>query len=913
MEWIFGILLFAVWRAHRSQIQELRRQMDGLRAERGSQEDIIRSLLARVYQIEKGSVAPPAPIAVLPELEPEPQPEAIPAPGAGGVEPEPEPEPVWQPEPQIAPDAAAEAEPALAFPAEPAALPARPAREWEAVIGGSWLNAIGVTILVVGLSLFLGYALTQFGPAGKVAIGAGAGVVMLAAGIWMERRERYAVFGRGLVAGGWAALYFTAYAAHALPAARVIESPLAGATGLLLMAAGMVAHSLRYRSQQVTLVAFVAAYVALLLGPASGFAVAASVPLMLTLLAVSLQMGWGTIPLAGMVLTYWTFAFRYEGAGLDPKLALAVLLAYWLAFEGFDLLRLRRGATGDLPALALFPLHAMLFFATVFLTLPPSSRIDSANFLAWMGILYGASTALRSRWRVDDPDAPPIVRLAARAERLALCIAAALFAASILRRFSDPAKAEVGLMVEAQLLLFTSVALRDPFFSCVGAALLALASALLGRPDFNGTWTPYSFALAAQMLANRWMLRRGPYFSWGALALLMTGTADLTRGDWTGAAWAALGAVAFEAWCRWEKPEFRWQAAVAAGMGLSPLVFATDARAAAVGAALFGYGAVRAYRRGDWAGDLASGAGSYLSALALWHALPAVWIAPAWGLLSLALLEVGRRFGLQRLEWQAHSVGLAGFGRLFAANLPLRAETFGISHQVLTAVPMTALALHGWRRSQGWIAISYSWAAGIVFAALLHFELSRVLAVLGWAALMLLLLHLGLKHGWRQFVYQAYALGVLVFFRGWAINFHSPEPDSALWQRLLTGILTIASLHAAQFRLPRETRYTRPAYALLGAALASLLVYYEASGGMLTIGWGIQAVLLLAAGFAVPERVLRLAGLGLLLFCVLKLFLYDLRNLETLSRILSFIVLGLMLMGASALYMRFRDKIQRYL
>jgi uncharacterized membrane protein len=47
--------------------------------------------------------------------------------------------------------------------------------------------------------------------------------------------------------------------------------------------------------------------------------------------------------------------------------------------------------------------------------------------------------------------------------------------------------------------------------------------------------------------------------------------------------------------------------------------------------------------------------------------------------------------------------------------------------------------------------------------------------------------------------------------------------------------------------------------------------------------------------------------------CVLKLFFYDLRNLETLSRILSFIVLGLVLMGASWLYMRFKDKIQRYL
>jgi uncharacterized membrane protein len=82
---------------------------------------------------------------------------------------------------------------------------------------------------------------------------------------------------------------------------------------------------------------------------------------------------------------------------------------------------------------------------------------------------------------------------------------------------------------------------------------------------------------------------------------------------------------------------------------------------------------------------------------------------------------------------------------------------------------------------------------------------------------------------------------------------------------------------------------------------------------MLTIALGAQAVGLLVAGFATEERIFRLSGLALFGICVLKLFFFDLRNLETLSRILSFIVLGLVLMGASWLYMRFKDKIQRFL
>jgi uncharacterized membrane protein len=45
---------------------------------------------------------------------------------------------------------------------------------------------------------------------------------------------------------------------------------------------------------------------------------------------------------------------------------------------------------------------------------------------------------------------------------------------------------------------------------------------------------------------------------------------------------------------------------------------------------------------------------------------------------------------------------------------------------------------------------------------------------------------------------------------------------------------------------------------------------------------------------------------------VLKLFFYDLRQLELPFRILSFLVLGVILIGVSFVYSRFRDRISRY-
>lgn len=49
--------------------------------------------------------------------------------------------------------------------------------------------------------------------------------------------------------------------------------------------------------------------------------------------------------------------------------------------------------------------------------------------------------------------------------------------------------------------------------------------------------------------------------------------------------------------------------------------------------------------------------------------------------------------------------------------------------------------------------------------------------------------------------------------------------------------------------------------------------------------------------------------MGVLGVAVLKVFLYDLSNLQTPFRIISFIVLGLILFGASYLYARFKDRI----
>jgi len=85
--------------------------------------------------------------------------------------------------------------------------------------------------------------------------------------------------------------------------------------------------------------------------------------------------------------------------------------------------------------------------------------------------------------------------------------------------------------------------------------------------------------------------------------------------------------------------------------------------------------------------------------------------------------------------------------------------------------------------------------------------------------------------------------------------------------------------------------------------------YADASGWetyAYSLAWLGYAVALLAAGIKLEVRKLRMAGLGLLGFVVLKVFLFDMNNLEGIARALSFMGLGATLIGMGFLYQYFR-------
>jgi len=126
----------------------------------------------------------------------------------------------------------------------------------EETLGTNWLNKLGIIILVVGVALFGIYELGALGPLGKVGISYLASAFLLVGGIFLEKNERYRLLGRTGIGGGWALFFFSTYAIYHVAAMHVLDSLTLDCILMLVVAIAMAAHTLRYRSQFVTGLAF---------------------------------------------------------------------------------------------------------------------------------------------------------------------------------------------------------------------------------------------------------------------------------------------------------------------------------------------------------------------------------------------------------------------------------------------------------------------------------------------------------------------------------------------------------------------------------------------------------------------------------------------------------------------------------
>ncbi len=1054
-----SFILFAIsgiaWLLLRNRLKHLEQEFEAA----GVQRHEFAALTRRVFTLEQ--LAPPA-TSASPDVPPsesaahtaqdalwaELEFTPVESPAAAVPNIEPPPQPVSAPDFADSPAQAASPAPSPA-PASPVPAPASRApafgsapREWEALIGGSLLNAIGAIVLVIGIALFLAYSFAHMVAAGRAAVATLSSAAILAAGVWTERKPRYRTFARGLIGAGWAALYATSYAIYAIPAARILPAS-AGSILQLAVALGIVAHSLRYRAQAVTVVAFSAVFAALAVTPSSPFAVASLIPIAGAVLYLAARFEWDSLPLFGLLATYLTCVSRGES---DASLAStqALFLAYWLLFELFDLRRVKLARlSGGLEFL--FPLNTAGFLGLSYLAWNHHAPDRLWFAAACASALFLASSVARAllRLRENTEAAGELTDLFQRLRHgsfeASLAVAALLAVLAIVGR-APGVWAAAALAVEAEILYLAGIRFDSRFVRALGTSVFAYSLARLALNSPGGSvviagrtwydWTPAVFFHAAIFYTNRALRGAAVYFSYAASALIAIILFAETPHAILGFAWVAFGYACLQLGLLRRLTDFRVQAygLLAAGMFVAcayPLANPHGAWWPLAGALALAYACAIQTRPMPALAGWLSGTTSAAAAVLLWRVLPLEYVALSWIALTLALFELGLlrlpeplRFALGPMTLLAVTGAAATHPELIkfpaspaaltyvalclgpwiaAAQLTLRPpssardwETTSL-RDALTALGMMAALASAWMFAPDpvvsilWIALTLALleagvrrrvdsfyllslaAMAAVYARIFTWDLynfHHAAGVAEWVPPIALAIA-ATYWMWRRFrVSPAFAAAPWNRLLLWipptlavsAIAVHLSNENIALpiaaiaftlelcaerfslsdlrWQartlnfgafvsacifdidpaRLAISIPTAALCYAAQLAARRTNQKSAPLYySLLGTTLTAAILYGRVSGGLLTVAWGLLGLSLLGSGFATRERILRLQGLAVFLICILKLFFYDLRNLETLYRILSFVALGVILLSVSWIYSRFRDQIARLL
>jgi len=193
---------------------------------------------------------------------------------------------------------------------------------------------------------------------------------------------------------------------------------------------------------------------------------------------------------------------------------------------------------------------------------------------------------------------------------------------------------------------------------------------------------------------------------------------------------------------------------------------------------------------------------------------------------------------------------------------------------------------------------------------------SRAVAIVGMSAVFGILLFLAIR--WNRNL-------LLSFNAGWAMLtagaiLHHPYPNRFASFALGVAVLFFVLSGRPHIRPPlRRTLYVLGQGCLLIAALQWVLTWvsrhvagpdhWNALSESVSVLLGVYAITMVAIGFArrcVLDRLLGLFALGVV---VLKLYVYDIWLLDRLYRITAFVVLGILLLAASYLYSRWKDKL----
>ncbi len=721
----------------------------------------------------------------------------------------------------------------------------------EEVLGTNWLNKLGIIILVLGIAFFLAYELKTFGPAGKVLVGYIVAAVMLGAGIWFERGERYRILARAGIGGGWALLFFTTYAMYHVPAARVISSQAIDLVLMLAVAAVMVWHTLRYRSQVVTGLAFLLAFLTVTISHSNVYSLSAGAVLAAGLVVIVGRMQWFELELVGILASYFNHylwlrpiiepmqGHRHPFAEFPASAGL--LLLYWIVFRASYVFRKPSNERQERVSSAAALLNTGLLLGLF------KYQSTHPEWAFWALLAIGAIETILGQL--------PIVRRRRTAVIVLSTVGAVLLIAAFPFRYSGT-RLSVLWLLEAEALLLIGVWTREVVFRRIGSLATLLvagqmisvdAARIYGIRSDDADVHSYPrvailFAMAAvvfygnahwvfrrwkelfQVEFDRRLMQRLSYL--GALMALIAAWVAFPEA-WTAVAWSALGLLLALLGRRFVIPEVSYQAhclAIAAVIRL--LIINLDATSRYHGFTLrlitISLVAVLLYVTSHWSwvtkdaeslryfSSAYTWAASFLLSLLAWYELRPAGVAVAWAIGGMVLFELGLSRKSLSLRLQGYTAFAASFSRIFFVNLNASGNPGEISPRFYTVVPLALIYFYAyWRLDESEGDLSHierslkikiknvcCYLGTITVAALMRFETPADWVAAAWAALAFALLAVAWRTGRVVFMHQALLVSVGVLARTVLHNFYERSyfPAPAWESRWVTVGSTIALL-----------------------------------------------------------------------------------------------------------------------
>lgn len=267
-------------------------------------------------------------------------------------------------------------------------------------------------------------------------------------------------------------------------------------------------------------------------------------------------------------------------------------------------------------------------------------------------------------------------------------------------------------------------------------------------------------------------------------------------------------------------------------------------------------------------------------------------------------------------------------------------SVISVSYAVIFLLMASYLMRRGMQDQAAFAALVAKAALFLIITVPLIF--SRHWITIFWAAQALVLLWMGIHIGRRSLSGGAYllfaaALGKFLLhdysevFRfsihDWAIG---GTYSYLLIERYVTSVFLCLAVYgfgllikrsvldfiSSPFRLRDESSVLFAAlgvmvFVVLNVETGSFFHDYllAARFAAVSVLWAVFSVILMIKGFRDNSSAVRKVALVLFSVTLLKVFTFDMSNISTPYRIISFIILGLMLVGTSYLYYKFKDKI----